>query len=216
MTPIKSKNITNDDEIISPCQSQLLGPKTAETSATLKSGLKNMVLLCLCSSSSGMVVSLVMKASICIRSWEASGDVPESGKRRSSMESSRDVLKAHTRRSLGIFSLAMLALWRSSLVIEMNGVMPLPPLIMTSMSCLQLCPTLKFFHTETIIEEVSVRIRHPCHSDCGKIADSVILRTSEGRLEEDLKGLQGRPGASRQVCWRRVSDTAIWTSSLHS
>lgn len=60
------------------------------------------------------------------------------GRRRSSRVRSEDFLNAAMRRICGVLHFNVSVKKMRSLMIEMNGVMPLPPLTITIVSCLQL------------------------------------------------------------------------------
>lgn len=62
--------------------------------------------------------------------------VGEMGRRRSSMVRSDEVLKALMRKMRGVGELRVVLIEMNSLIMEMNGVMPLPPLTNTRVSCL--------------------------------------------------------------------------------
>lgn len=129
--------MTKEDAIIVPSQSQLLGPKMAEKGASVAWGLNHIALrpgveLSVLGSS-----SLVMKASICSCSLEMSQGVAEIGRMRSSMLRSSEFLNAEISITLGVLQLGVLLEKMSSRMIDMNGVMPLPPLTITRVSHLK-------------------------------------------------------------------------------
>ncbi|KAM1817763.1 hypothetical protein EV1_001931 [Malus domestica] len=76
------------------------------------------------------------KLSICNCKQEMSRFVPETGRMRSNMVRSSVFLKTDIRRIFGASLPQLLASKRSSRMTEINGVMPLPPLTITIMSCL--------------------------------------------------------------------------------
>lgn len=80
--------------------------------------------------------SLVTKA--CIDSWslDRSETEDEIGRRRSSIVRSTEVLKQHMSSSFGTGVFELVLRWISSLIMEMKGVIPLPPLTIISESCL--------------------------------------------------------------------------------
>lgn len=141
MIPVNKRKMTKEDAIIMPSQSQLLGPKMADKGASVAWGLNHTTLrpgieLSVLGSS-----SLVMKASICSCSLEIMSElagVAEIGRMRSSMVRSEEFLNAEIRITFGILQfMGVLLMNMSSRMIDMNGVMPLPPLTITRVSNLQ-------------------------------------------------------------------------------
>lgn len=139
MIPVNKRKMTKEDAIIMPSQSQLLGPKMADKCASVAWGLNHMALrpgieLSVLGSS-----SLVMKASICSCSLEMSeAGVAEIGRMRSSMVRSEEFLNAEIRITFGVLQfMGVLLMNMSSRMIDMNGVMPLPPLTITRVSNLK-------------------------------------------------------------------------------
>lgn len=125
-----------EDDMIAPSQSQLLGPKMADIGASVAWGLNHMARGVFELSVVGPF-SLVTKASIFNCSLEISDGLPDIGSRRSSMVSSEDFLNAQTRITSGVLHLYVVLAKMSSRIIEMRGAMPLPPLTITSLSCLK-------------------------------------------------------------------------------
>jgi len=77
-----------------------------------------------------------MYASIWSRILEISDGVPEIGRIKSSIDKHEVFLNEEVRTIFGVLHLNILLRYISSLMIEINGVMPLPPLTITSVSCL--------------------------------------------------------------------------------
>ncbi|CAK7348845.1 unnamed protein product [Dovyalis caffra] len=125
-----------EDDMIAPSQSQLFGPKIADTGASVTWGLNHMAREEAFELSTVGPFSLVTKASIFKCRLEISSGLPDIGSRRSSMESSEEFLNAQTRITSGVLHLYAMFANMSSRIIDMKGVMPLPPLTITSLSCL--------------------------------------------------------------------------------
>lgn len=89
--------MTNDDAIIAPSHSQVLGPRAAETGESNGFGLNHMDCSSFWVSVLGCSFSLVTYTSICNCSFEISAGVPEIGRKRSNMERSEKFLKAQMR-----------------------------------------------------------------------------------------------------------------------
>nr|GMC84663.1 hypothetical protein B296_00055892 [Ipomoea batatas] len=79
---------------------------------------------------------LVDGASICILNLENSDCAPDMGRMRSSMVRSDEFLNTLIRTTCGILDSEDWLLCISSLMMEKNGVIPLPPLTITNKSCL--------------------------------------------------------------------------------
>lgn len=130
--------MTNEDEMIAPSHSQPFGPKTGEMGASEVWGLNQMVWISLWGSLvEGGSFSRVTKASSWSWRLEMGELVAEIGRRRSSIVRSAEVLKALMRTMRGVGEVRVVLMKMSFLIMEMNGVMPLPPLTSTRVSCLQ-------------------------------------------------------------------------------
>lgn len=127
------RKMTKEDAIIIPSQSQLLGPKMAEKGASAAWGLNHMALSGFDLSVLGSF-SLVTKASICSCRLEMSEMVPEIGRMRSSRVRSAEFLNAQISFTFGVLQFGVVLRKMSSRMIDMNGVMPLPPLTITRVS----------------------------------------------------------------------------------
>ncbi|RRT40110.1 hypothetical protein BHM03_00054633 [Ensete ventricosum] len=133
--PISRRNATKEDDTIAANQSQPLGPSTGAMGTSEGKGLNHMVRM-LFGASSVEDFSLVTKASIRSSKPERSEIFPDSGRRRSSMVRSAEVLKAQMRRTAGVGRFRVVLWWMSSRIMEMKGVIPLPPLTSISESYL--------------------------------------------------------------------------------
>ena len=109
--------------------SQPCGPKTAARGWCLGWGLNQRARMG--PSLAEDSVSLVTYASICRLSWERSETVEDNGRRRSSIVRSAEFLKAQMRWILGVVQFASALLKMSSRMMDIEGVIPLPPLIRT-------------------------------------------------------------------------------------
>lgn len=123
--------------MIRPSQSQWFVPKMAEMGASVARGLNHMALRFIELSVFGSV-SLVTYASICIWRLDMSyGVVLDNGRIRSSIVRSEEFLNAQIKVTFGSLHRKAVDIKISSRIMDMNGVMPLPPLTMTRLSCLQ-------------------------------------------------------------------------------
>lgn len=130
-----TKKIMREDERMAASQSHEFGPRIAEIGWSERLGLNQRVLIFWVSSFIGSF-SLVMKASIWIfRSDDNSR--PDVGRIRSSIEMSEAFLNAQIRVILGISHVVVWVMAIKSRIMEMNGVIPLPPLTITKESCLE-------------------------------------------------------------------------------
>jgi hypothetical protein len=77
-----------------------------------------------------------MYASICSRRSEISDGVPEIGRIKSSIDRYEVLLNEQIRTMFGVLHLNVVLRYIISLMIEIKGVIPLPPLTITSVSCL--------------------------------------------------------------------------------
>lgn len=112
-------------------------PKMAEMGASVARGLNHMALRFIELSVFGSV-SLVTYASICIWRLDMSyGVVLDIGRIRSSIVRSVEFLNAQIKVTFGSLHWKVVDIKISSRIMDMNGVMPLPPLTMTRLSCLQ-------------------------------------------------------------------------------
>lgn len=133
--PKRRRNRRNEDEIIAPSHSQLLGPSVAEMGESKGLGLNHIVWRGLWASAIGCSSSLVMYASICNCIWDICG-VPEMGSNKSSIARSAEFLKAQIIITRGTLKFG-LWIWKIiSRIMEIKGVMPLPPDTITRHSCL--------------------------------------------------------------------------------
>lgn len=124
-----------EDARIAARQSHEFGPRIAEIGWSEGLGLNQMVLI-LCVSSFLGSFSLVMKASIwMLRSDDNSR--PDVGRIRSSMEMSEEFLNEQIKVILGIPHALVWVMAIKSRIIDMNGVIPLPPLTITKDSYLE-------------------------------------------------------------------------------
>ena len=134
--PTAIKKIMKEDERMAASQSHEFGPRIAEIGRSEGLGLNQRVLIFCVSSSLGSL-SLVMKASI----WMFRSDDnlrPDEGRIRSSIAMSEAFLNAQTRVILGVSHVVVV--WDMAIksrIMDMNGVIPLPPLTITKASCLE-------------------------------------------------------------------------------
>lgn len=135
MTPMIIMKISVEDARMAARQSHEFGPRIAEIGWSERFGLNQMVLIFCVSSFLGSF-SLVMKASIWILrsvdNWR-----PDVGRIRSSMAMSEAFLNAQIRVILGISHEVVWVMAIKSRIMEMNGVIPLPPLTITKDPCLE-------------------------------------------------------------------------------
>lgn len=82
--------------------------------------------------------SLVTKASIFSCRLESEDGVPDTGSNRSSIVRSEEFLNAQIRITCGVLHLYVVLAKMISRIIDMKGVMPLPPLTITRVSCLNI------------------------------------------------------------------------------
>lgn len=119
-----------------PSQSQLLGPRVAATGESDGLGLNHVVWMSACVGEEGCSFSRVIYASIRSCSCEVAVGVPLMGNKRSSMARSAEFLNTQISRTCGSLQLEFV-LWKViSRIMDIKGVMPLPPLTNTNNSCL--------------------------------------------------------------------------------
>lgn len=135
MIPMMIIKIMNEEERIVARQSHELGPSIVEMGWSETCGLKlrGLMMFLLRVDS----VSRVTKALIWIsKNEEISVVRPEMGKITSSMERSEEFLNAQISIILGILQVLVELKYIRSRIMEMKGVIPLPPLTITRESCL--------------------------------------------------------------------------------
>ena len=128
--------MTNDDEIIAPSHNQLFRPRAAEIGESNGSDLNQMVWRCFSESVKVCSFSLVTQASICNCILEICVCVSEIGSKRFNMVRSAKFLNAQIRRTGGTSNSSLWLRKMISRIMEIKGVMPLPPLTITKDSCL--------------------------------------------------------------------------------
>ena len=126
----------NDNDVINPSHNQLNFPKFVDIGASEVFALNHIVRkgvdFSICGSN-----SRVTYASTCSSRFETPYEAFEDGKRRFNIVSSEEFLNALMRRMLGVLLFIVEFMKISSRIIEIQGAMPLPPVTITSLSCLQ-------------------------------------------------------------------------------
>ena len=131
------RKIINDDDVMTPSHNQLYWPKVVDIGASRVFDLNHIV----CRGfglSVGGSISRVTYASTCSSRLEYLDEAFEIGRMRFSIVSSEEFLNALMRRTRGGLHFLVEFMKISSRIIEIQGAMPLPPVTITSLSCLQL------------------------------------------------------------------------------
>ena len=126
-----------DEDMIVPSHNQVFCPRIGVTVESEGWGLNHIDLMLSLLFVGDDCFSLVTYASICNCKLEKFEGVSEIGRRRSSKVRSDEFLNELMRRILGVLHFSVSLKKTSSRKMEMNGVIPLPPLTITSASCLQ-------------------------------------------------------------------------------